>query len=240
MRNKRISVCMTTYNGEHYILDQLNSILNQLKDNDEVLISDDGSIDNTIKIIESIGDPRIKLFHNSFRNIILNFEFVLCQVSGDFVFLSDQDDVWYENKVEIIMALLKTNDLVYTNASIFKGSKEDTVLFNQKNKHGYLRNFVKNNCLGATMAFKSDLLNYSLPFPKKIPMHDMWIYFISSIYGKSFYYNKPLIYYRRHGGNASNASEKTENTFFKIISIRTNLIIAICKRVFTNFSKQIK
>lgn len=227
---------MATYNGEMYIEEQLRSILKQLSENDEVVISDDNSNDKTIDCIKSINDPRIRLFHSSFRNVVLNFENALMHATGHIVFLSDQDDIWYDNKVSELIKILETYDLVYTNASVFKNIKEESFLFNTRNRYGVINNFIKNNCLGATMAFKASVLKYSLPFPKNIPMHDMWIYFISAFYGKTFYYNEPLIYYRRHGLNASNASEKTTNSFLKIVSIRVNLLILIFRRVFFNTS----
>ena len=80
------------------------------------------------------------------------------------------------------------------------------------------------------MAFNAKVLKYSLPFPRKISMHDMWIYFVSALYVKVYYYKEPLIYYRRHGANASNASEKTTNSMNKIIGLRVNLFMLICKR----------
>src|SRR5690606_9563374 len=133
---------------------------------DEVIISDDGSSDKTIELIKGFNDPRIKLFLNSFRNIILNFEFALSKATGDFIFLSDQDDIWYDNKVIIVVSLLQKYDLVYTNASVFNEIKEDNILFNKRKRNGYVLNYIKNYCLGATMAFRSHILEYSLPFPK--------------------------------------------------------------------------
>ena len=230
MREQKISVCMATYNGENHIEEQLESILKQLKDNDEVIISDDGSSDKTIELIKGFNDPRIKLFLNSFRNIILNFEFALSKATGDFIFLSDQDDIWYDNKVIIVVSLLQKYDLVYTNASVFNEIKEDNILFNKRKRNGYVLNYIKNYCLGATMAFRSHILEYSLPFPKNIEMHDLWIYFLSELYGKAYYYKEPLVYYRRHGLNASNSSGKTSNSLFKIIQIRLILLINLTKR----------
>lgn len=235
MQQEKISVCMATYNGEKFIGEQLNSILNQLKENDEVIISDDGSSDNTIKIIEAFNDSRIRIYYSTHSNIILNFENALKKATGDIIFLSDQDDLWYDNKVSEIVNHLRSYDLIYTNASVFKDKKDENHPFNTKPHYSVLRNFIKNNCLGATMAFKAKMLKYSLPFPKNLPMHDMWIYFISALYGKTYYVNKPLIYYRRHGSNASNASEKTTNSLLEVISIRLNLFIALFRRVLKIF-----
>jgi len=157
----------------------------------------------------------------------------LYKASGKIIFLCDQDDIWYPNKVEESIKLLQNNDLIFTNLSVFSNSKnENYTMFDvQKNYKGLGRNFVKNHCVGATMVFKSHLLKYALPFPKHIEMHDMWIYFISSFYGKMYYYNQPLIYYRRHGLNVSNTGSKTTNSLVKIFTIRIVWILALLKRI---------
>ena len=95
-----ISVCIATYNGQEYIADQLKSILCQLKSDDEVLISDDNSIDDTLKIVQSFQDKRIIIYNNNFKSPIKNFEFLILQSKGDIIFLSDQDDIWVSNKVK--------------------------------------------------------------------------------------------------------------------------------------------
>jgi glycosyltransferase involved in cell wall biosynthesis len=224
---------MTTYNGELYVKEQLSSILPQLGVGDEVLISDDGSTDRTIKIIESFKDSRITLFQSNFKNVILNFEFVVGKATGGIIFLSDQDDIWYSDKVKTSLQLLEKSDLIFTNLNVFQTSIEKGKLMydEKKNYNGIQRNFIKNHCVGATMAFKSHLLKYALPFPKKIEMHDMWIFFISSFYGKTMYFEKPLIYYRRHGLNVSNTGGKTSNSIFRIIEIRLNWIYYLFMRI---------
>ena len=233
MNEIKISVCMTTFNGEKFIEEQLTSILPQLSEYDEVLISDDGSTDRTIEIINSIKDGRIKLFQSSFKNVINNFEFVIGQAKGDIIFLSDQDDIWYPNKVKESLKLLVKNDLIYTNLNVFNTKiSEGKLMYDpSKNYQGIQRNFIKNQCVGATMAFKSHLLKYALPFPKNVEMHDMWVFFISSFYGNTYYYNRPLIYYRRHGANISNTGGKTSNSFFKIIKIRLRWIVVLLRRM---------
>lgn len=233
MGQKKISVCIATYNGENYIKEQLDSILSQLGKHDEVIISDDGSIDRTLEIIEIINDPRIEIYRSTFRNVILNFENALEKATGDIIFLSDQDDVWYPNKIQESIKVLESHDLMYSNLSVF--SEDITVnfpLYNVGKSYDNLaHNFIKNHCVGATMAFKSKLLKYVLPIPKGIEMHDMWIYFISSIYGKTYYYKNPLVYYRRHGSNVSNTGEKTNNSLYKIAKIRITWLVVILKRV---------
>ena len=94
------SVCVATYNGEKYIEQQLRSILEQIAPTDEVIVSDDSSIDNTIKIVDSIGDKRIRIRHSKAHYFKDNFIEALREAKGDVIFLSDQDDVWLPGKYE--------------------------------------------------------------------------------------------------------------------------------------------
>ena len=104
----KLSVCMATHNGEKYLHKQLASILNQLGPEDEVVISDDSSTDTTVKIIRDIADPRIRLLeNNTFYSPVYNFENAIRHGSGDIIVLADQDDVWLDNKVEVIRQQLK-------------------------------------------------------------------------------------------------------------------------------------
>ena len=98
-----ISVCMATHNGGKYIKEQIDSILVQISNEDELIISDDSSTDDTVEIIKKIKDKRIKLFENNkFFSPNLNFENALLHSKGDIIFLSDQDDIWKKDKVKIM------------------------------------------------------------------------------------------------------------------------------------------
>lgn len=218
----KISVCMATYNGEKYISKQIESILKQLKPNDEIIISDDGSTDNTAKIINSFNDVRIKfLKHKSLiisenyksitdfkrHRLIKNFENALVNSSGGIIFLSDQDDVWYENKVTEIENSLKTSDLVVSDCSIIDKNEKILVKsrFEIKNpKLGFLHSLYKNPYLGCCMAFKKEILTKALPFPKDIPMHDIWLGIVAKTFYKPALLNKVLVGYRRHDQNINN------------------------------------
>jgi glycosyltransferase involved in cell wall biosynthesis len=115
----KISVCMATRNGEKYIKQQLSSILKQLSKNDEVIISDDSSTDNTIDIIKSFEDKRIKIYaNNKFYSPVYNFENALLRSTGDIIFLSDQDDIWEDKKIRVMYELLKRYDLVVSDCTI--------------------------------------------------------------------------------------------------------------------------
>ena len=165
-----ISVCMATYNGEKYIKEQLSSILSQLSEKDEIIVSDDSSTDKTVEIIESFQDKRIKILkNNKFRQPNLNFENALKYSKGDIIFLSDQDDVWIENKVEIILNQLKKYDLIVSDAFITNEKLNITndSLFSEVNSNrGILKNIIKNTYYGCCMAFKRKVLKKALPFTK--------------------------------------------------------------------------
>lgn len=110
------SVCVATYNGEKYIEEQLRSILIQLRPDDEVIVSDDGSTDRTCAIVESLADPRIRLLHHNGHDFKQNFVHALQHAQGEYIFLSDQDDVWLEGKYERCIKELESVDLVCTNS----------------------------------------------------------------------------------------------------------------------------
>ncbi len=218
---KKISVCIATYNGELYLKEQLDSVLAQLSENDEIIISDDSSTDNTIAIIKSYNDPRIKLYENqSFYSPVLNFENAIKKVNGDYIFLCDQDDIWLTDKVTTMLHYLQKYDLVVSDCKIVNGKLEtihESFFSLMHSGTGFWKNFMKNTYLGCCMAFKKEVLEYTLPFPSKIAMHDIWIGLSVEINGQPFFLKKALSLYRRHGNNASFSSEKSKyNILYKI------------------------
>ena len=133
-----ISVCMATYNGGHYIREQLDSILMQLGEGDEIIISDDSSTDDTLEIIASYADNRIKIFPGQhFHSPVFNFENALKQAKGDYVFLSDQDDVWKLDKVQVMLEELKRFALVVSDCMVVDkegGVIQDSFCFSEVRK----------------------------------------------------------------------------------------------------------
>ena len=220
-----ISVCMATYNGEKYIKEQLSSILNQLSEKDEIIVSDDSSTDKTVEIIESFQDKRIKILKNNrFRQPNLNFENALKYSKGDIIFLSDQDDVWVENKVKIILNQLKKYDLVVCDAFITdeKLNIINESLFREINSNrGILKNIIKNTYYGCCITFKRKVLKKALPFPKTREIgHDLWLGIIADRYFKVKFLKEKLIYFRRH-----------ENTLTTIKKSKRRLIVKLLGRV---------
>lgn len=229
----KISVCMAVYNGAEYIEEQIGSILPQLKENDELIISDDGSTDNTLDLINDLKDKRVIIYQSNGGNIVRNFENALGMASGDVIFLADQDDIWYSNKVKRILDSIINHDLVFSNASVFSANLNNTkLLYSPDTKRtGILRNMIKNNYIGATMAFNRKVLDKALPFPKNIYMHDAWLGALAEIIGKTHYIDQPLIYYRRHGNNASETGEKSSNSLATKVKMRLTLGFCLLSRL---------
>lgn len=205
-----ISVCMATYNGEKYIQEQIESIIMNLSSNDEIVISDDGSKDNTIAIIKSYKNkfPNIKIFKGPGKGVIHNFENAIINADGDLIYLSDQDDIWEANKVETVNNCFENRKikLVVHNALIVDGQGKSSGkdFFEFRNSHtGLVKNLLKNSYIGCCMAFRKNLAREFLPFPENIEMHDWWIGLVSELTNGSYFLDEQLIRYRRHDGNVS-------------------------------------
>lgn len=233
----KISVCLATYNGEKYIKEQLNSILSQLGNDDEIIISDDHSTDNTIEIIKSLEDDRIKIFVNNLeKGYSKNFENAINHSSGDIIFLSDQDDVWMKDKVEKMLEALEKSDLVISDALISDENLDPTFGSHFKLhsvKTGFFHNWLKTRYIGACMAFKKETLKKIMPFPpnQTLCAHDYWIANVGELYYKTSIITEPLIKYRRHNSNASTGGEKSSNTTLHKLKVRLYTIKELIKRI---------
>ncbi len=205
---RRISVCMATYNGAEHIEKQLASIIKNLSDNDEVVVSDDNSTDDTIAIAKSFNDSRIRVVmnHPDRRGHITNFENALNHAEGDYLFLSDQDDIWYDDKIVKMMKALEKHDLVVCDCKIVDGEMN---LLNESfyellsSGNGLVKNLVKNTYLGCCMAFNRKVLEKALPFPKDIVSHDTWLGLMGELVGSCYFLPEKLQYFIRHGSNFS-------------------------------------
>ncbi|MBO8210386.1 glycosyltransferase family 2 protein [Acinetobacter nosocomialis] len=232
MSSIKISVCMATYNGEKYIKEQLLSILTQISETDEVIISDDSSIDNTLEIIKSVNDSRVKVYKNCFRNVVKNFEFSISKATGDIIFLSDQDDIWHPDKVRNYIDQFNNINigLVISNLQLIdkNGNEIKREFFEQGFRGGFLQNLIKNNFIGCSMAFRQELVSKVLPFPNNIPMHDWWIGLIALKTSRVKYIDKKLTYYRRHDNNVTS---DTHSSFKNILIWRLNLISKLIFRI---------
>ena len=231
-----ISVCMATYNGEKYIRQQLCSIISQIGEGDEVIISDDGSTDSTLDTIRSMADGRVRIVKGPCRQSpTQNFENALSHAKGDYIFLADQDDVWLPGKVSTCMKWLNRYDCVVSDAEMADESLrviEKSYYSVHHTKPGRWYNlFVKNGYMGCCMAFTRRVLDAALPFPNGIAMHDLWIGNVAAFRFSVRFIGEALVTYRCHGGNASfTATGKSGFSLRKKLSIRLSTAINLIAR----------
>lgn len=200
---------MATYNGERYIQTQLESILDQLTDDDEVVISDDGSDDATLSIIERFGDNRITILHHNKqpRKFTIeyaadNFENAMAHARGRYIFLSDQDDRWLPGKVEKMLAALDGDaDVAVHDCRLVDGAGKMTYpsyFALRRPRFNTLRILIRPSHLGCCMAFRSDILGSVLPIPHPGIGHDLWIALIASMKYRTATIPDILVDYRKH------------------------------------------
>ncbi len=213
-----ISIAMCTYNGEAYLSDQLVSFVKQTQQPDELIACDDGSTDNTLQVLDQFGKEApfpVRVYRNQRRlGSTKNFEKTLSLCSGDFIFLSDQDDVWVPQKVDILLQALKSNPgagYVFSDALIvdevlrpMEYTMWQSIKFTSDQQRQFKRGkqldvLLKHNVVtGATMAFRAELRSIILPIPDE-SIHDEWIALLASSVGM---YGVPidelLIQYRQH------------------------------------------
>lgn len=233
---EQIDILMATYNGEKYLKQQIESILNQTYTNIRLIISDDCSKDRTREILEECAqkDNRIELYFQE-KNLgyVKNFEFLLTKVENEIYALSDQDDVWLPEKIEHTYNKLKeTNaDLVFTDLEVVN-EKLETLYpsFNDymkltrkinKCKNSYKLQHLYNCVTGCTLMSKKKFLDLILPIPtdSKYAIHDTWIACTVVNNGKVEYLDEKTIKYRQHGNNQV-GTEKLSHGFKKLDQVR--------------------
>lgn len=199
-----VSVVLAAYKGEKYICEQVLSILSQLGENDELIISDDYPAGETRTVLSSVidGDSRIKYVPGPGRGVIKNFEYGITLAQGDYIFLSDQDDKWLPEKVDTVKKAFEGGAvLVMHNSYITDGELNlsgETAFSVNGTKTGTLRNIIKNSYQGSCMAFDKKLKEKILPFPENLPMHDQWIGLCAEHCGRVVLLDECLMLYRRH------------------------------------------
>jgi glycosyltransferase involved in cell wall biosynthesis len=212
-----ISIAMTTYNGEKYIDEQINSILRQTYQDFELIICDDASNDSTWNILQKYErlDRRIHCFLNE-KNLgfIKNFEKTITLCQYDYIALSDQDDIWTDDHLEKLLENIGENQLCagdaelvdedgqslhYTTSDLIGGlSLLDTC------KKKTIRNlYCRNRYQGASMMLRKDLIKNVLPIPNSMSYHDTWFSLCACVQNKFMYIDDVITKHRRHGFNAS-------------------------------------
>ncbi len=208
-------VIMATYNGEKYVVEQLDSIINQTINPCTIIIRDDCSTDNTVSIIKDYiknytGNVNFEIL-NSTQNLgyIKNFEALAKAAHSEFVFFCDQDDVWMTNKAETLLKRTKAKpgvNLLFSDAKLVDDKLQDigllwaNIKFEPTQEITLPRLFKQSIVTGATMVCKKDFLQSLIPFPEDLP-HDLWLSACSIYEGSIDFCNDTLVKYRQHSNN---------------------------------------
>lgn len=215
-----VSICIATYNGESFIDLQFKSILKQLNKDDEIIVVDDCSSDNTLKIIKSINDSRIKIFINDKnRGHVYTFGRSIELAKNEIIFLSDQDDLWIKGRLNLMKNdLLKSKVmLVSSNTNFIDVNGEEIIHKNdgvsERNSQNHISNIIdifkgKGNYYGCAMAFTSKIKKLILPIPSYVESHDLWIALAANISKSNHHCNDVTLNRRIHGSNASVVQRK--------------------------------
>jgi hypothetical protein len=210
------SVCMATFNGATYVGRQLESILDQLSDDDEVIVVDDCSTDGTIEAVGCLKDRRITVHVNDRnRGEVYSFSRAISLARHQDIFLSDQDDVWLPGRVAMMRQALQTACLVTTNFEWIDQEERplqvpyDGVLPQDSSRH--LKNIVdifvgKTNYFGCAMAFRRALVPVIAPIPDYVESHDLWIALAANFIGSNVHLDEKTLRKRRHGNNATSTT----------------------------------
>jgi glycosyltransferase involved in cell wall biosynthesis len=221
-----VSIAMTTYNGDKFILEQLGSIFDQTRKPDEVIICDDGSSDQTTAIItDFIQKNKLINWHlcvnDNNLGYIENFYNAISRVTGDIIFLCDQDDVWHADKIAKMVGIIEENTAIKALNSGFQKidqngepihtksrfGRSNNNLITQKLKQNEIKPFLfesiiwRNMSPGCTLAFTDEVKTFFLKNRTHLCPHDWEINLFGAVLGGLYFYNEALTGYRIHTGN---------------------------------------
>lgn len=205
----------------------------------EIIISDDGSEDDTLNIIESFRAryPHIKSFKNPHkRGFIKNFENAISHCSGDYIALADQDDIWEPCKLEVLLNNIGSHKLIHSDALVIDTSgtilhQSWTSFYKKKIDQEFIFYLCKRNTItGCTSLFKKELVPLILPFPNEILFHDWWLALVAFRNGGISYVNKPLMRYRLHSENAIGANTTNFTSYQDVLFNVRFYALLLCRR----------
>ncbi|MGS0738612.1 glycosyltransferase family 2 protein [Pseudomonas sp. GG8] len=228
---------MATYNGERYLVAQLESLLLQTHTNWKLYVSDDGSVDNTVKIAKDymLKDSRITVVNTDRQGgVVKNFDKALSFSKSDHIMFCDQDDIWMPAKISSMLAAIKEKELevgaekpvlAFSDLCLVdeKGSVTEESFY-ESNKLNPIHNLDikylswRSTVYGCTVIVNRALLMQALPLPSGVPMHDQWLCLIALHTGAVVYVDSSTIYYRQHANNVVGGAGS--NFFGKLISIK--------------------
>lgn len=239
--NTKIAVLLSTYNGEKFLGEQLDSLLAQSHKNFILVVRDDGSRDRTVSILESYAGDHPERIHFLSRDGVnmgasAGFAFLvgyvlknknLLRLKSTYMMFCDQDDTWFPEKIEkLLEAMLATeadNDstlpiIVHSDLEVV--SEQNTVIAKslisyqglEIGRNSFPNLVISNLVTGCTALINEPLAEKALPIPEKAIMHDWWLALVASAFGKLVYLDIPLVHYRQHGNNTIGAKEFTKES----------------------------
>lgn len=213
----QISIILATYNGATYLREQMKSILCQTYQDFELIIRDDGSTDATLELIAEYAaqDPRIKIMPNTGNlGINENFYTLMEEAQGEYVAISDQDDIWEHDKLEILLQYLGGADLAYTDSQLIDAegssigiSLIETRTIKPKEGRNIMSFFYRNTVSGHACLFRRELVSRIVETGRQAPtmMYDMVVATAASFgEGVRYYAERPLTFHRIHTANNHN------------------------------------
>lgn len=217
MTDIKVSVCMATYNGAAYLYEQLDSILAELEPQDEVVIVDDASSDETVALLKAIRDPRVRVHARAENHgYVRTFEEALTLATGDVLMLADQDDVWIEGRRARLVGAMAARAVAASNLLLLDSDAPlrspltgRDWLLREADGPKHIRNQWRiligdAPYFGCAMAVRRDFLDRVLPFPGYLTeSHDLWIATLANAAGELAHVEQPSIRRRLHDGNAS-------------------------------------
>lgn len=258
-----IEILLATYNGEKFLAEQIDSILTQTLNDWRLLIRDDGSTDQTQKIIshyvKTYPDKIIPIIDtNKNLGVTRNFERLMEHSTAPYIMFCDQDDIWFPNKIETSLRKLQTMEqqygldvplLVYTDLAVCDEEGTLTAHSFWKYQGGdpslpldYVKALVQNNATGNTFIFNCTLCNCALPFSPDAVMHDWWVALIALYLGKIDYLTDQTIMYRQHSTNVSGSKGKDILPIIKKLPLYCHTLeknIQQAKSFLENFQSQL-
>ena len=230
-----VSVALPVYNGALYLEQQLDSILEQLEPGDEIIAAYQPSEDDSLRILERYQqkDSRVKILQNSQKGITANFQLALEHCSGDYIFISDQDDVWLPQKRQAVVETFRSSgadlvlhDAVHTDENL---NRQDQTFFEiYPLGPGKWKNIKKPRMSGCCMAFTRAMRDKVLPLPE-IYGYDQWIFVVAEFTGRIEYLHEVLLLHRLHGENSTTSTRRLDVVLYCRAKLLLHLLLRLLR-----------
>ncbi len=240
-----VSIAICTYNGEKYLKEQLDSLIQQTYQNIEIIAVDDCSIDQTFRILTEYSEkyPFFKVFRNDEnKGLSRNFEKALSYCKGDFIAISDQDDIWKFDKIEVLLNNMQDNMLVYAQSETID---ENGRYIGRVSMHAHKAYSgsdprtmaIMNYTWGHNILFRKDLIPLAFPLPEGMD-YDWQIGVAALNYGRVQFVNRVLVMHRRHAQNATAKANKVKEKLIIGLHIRLKNILLLKDLQYEDFFRK--